>query len=485
MASFTSIFSSPSPFQDVVDSATSELLMNQDWTKTFEIIDTINRDPSCSADMVKAIKKRVGMKKTTVIIRSLQLIDALVKNCSFELHKAMSDQWFSLLEKLAIGRRGPEVQNESLLLIQRCGKAFKGMQREAPMFYRLYETLRAQNVRFPVDDEATNTAMLAPPKAVIAEAKKEREIAAQKRDNIAASNIIRRNATQQQQRLQQTNHVMSRADAISKLQKELAMVEERAKRFKSLKLAPGSDVYLDEVDFLEQCHIRLQELVASISQYAFDEKLLSKVLNINDIVGEAIASSNTKNNPTIKNNDKKRSIVTDDDNNNNDNKNLDNDLLGLSDLNIGVANISTSSKVTKNIETDIDMGKSNDKNVAINISNSKNAPEQSMISDNPFDVFVGTTSTYGVVSSSNNNNSMIDSTSNNDKTTSSNNNATAAPITNKSSNDDMLNDFFGERDGNSGGAIPLPTTDDNQNNSNKQQPLTKTKTDDLLDDFFS
>ena len=56
------------------------------------------------------------------------------------------------------------------------------------------------------------------------------------------------------------------------------MVEERAKRFKSLKLKADSEVYLDEVDFLRQCRERLQELVASISQVVFDEKLLSRVL---------------------------------------------------------------------------------------------------------------------------------------------------------------------------------------------------------------
>ena len=79
MASFTSMFSTPSPHQDVVDSATSELLMSQDWTKTFEIIDIINRDPSCCADMIKALKKRIDSRNTLIIVRTLQLIDALIK----------------------------------------------------------------------------------------------------------------------------------------------------------------------------------------------------------------------------------------------------------------------------------------------------------------------------------------------------------------------------------------------------------------------
>ena len=44
-----------SPYQDIVDSATSELLMAQDWTKTFEIIDKVNSDPKCSVDIVNAL----------------------------------------------------------------------------------------------------------------------------------------------------------------------------------------------------------------------------------------------------------------------------------------------------------------------------------------------------------------------------------------------------------------------------------------------
>ena len=85
------LFSTASPYQDIVDSATSELLMAQDWTKTFEIIDKVNSDPKCSVDIVNALKRRITSKNTIVVIRTLQLIDALIKNCTVELHKAMSD----------------------------------------------------------------------------------------------------------------------------------------------------------------------------------------------------------------------------------------------------------------------------------------------------------------------------------------------------------------------------------------------------------
>ena len=189
--------------------------MAQDWTKTFEIIDKVNSDPKCSVDIVNALKRRITSKNTVVVIRTLQLIDALIKNCTVELHKAMSDKWYSLLEKLAIGRRGPEVQTEALLLIQRCGKAFMGMQREAPMFYRLYESLKNQPIHFPEDDEATNNAMLAPPKAVIAEAQKQR----------ATTKEYSRKHTRTVHQSSGKNNKIKK-DALSKLKKELANTSE-------------------------------------------------------------------------------------------------------------------------------------------------------------------------------------------------------------------------------------------------------------------
>ena len=108
MAQFASLFSTASPYQDIVDSATSELLMAQDWTKTFEIIDKVNSDPKCSVDIVNALKRRITSKNTVVVIRTLQLIDALIKNCTVELHKAMSDKWYSLLENLQLADVDPK-----------------------------------------------------------------------------------------------------------------------------------------------------------------------------------------------------------------------------------------------------------------------------------------------------------------------------------------------------------------------------------------
>ena len=444
MASFTSMFSTPSPHQDVVDSATSELLMSQDWTKTFEIIDIINRDPSCCADMIKALKKRIDSRNTLIIVRTLQLIDALIKNCSFELHKAMSDKWYSLLEKLALGRRGPEAQNEALLLIQRCGKAFKGMQREAPMFYRLYDSLRKDRTRFPEDDEATNSAMLAPPKAVIAEAQRERQIAAKQKKQQKIKEFHNKKVAASDKRKQAN----TRHNALAKLHKELKMVEERATRFKTLKLAPGSDVYLDEVDFLEQCHIRLQELVGSISQFAFDETLLSRILNINDTVGEALASVKSNNSSTSAQELRHTECIA--------------------LLKEGMTNNIGTPRSTPFFRRCLKPGEE------------MQEPQRPMYKPDYHRGRVGSLNSVGSGGYSSDANSHYSNNSNNNGT------QIKPPITQQvnKSNDDLLDDFFSGNDNNSGGAIPLPSSDNNI--QKQQQPLEKKKTgDDLLDEFFS
>ena len=444
MAQFASLFSTASPYQDIVDSATSELLMAQDWTKTFEIIDKVNSDPKCSVDIVNALKRRITSKNTVVVIRTLQLIDALIKNCTVELHKAMSDKWYSLLEKLAIGRRGPEVQTEALLLIQRCGKAFMGMQREAPMFYRLYESLKNQSIRFPEDDEATNNAMLAPPKAVIAEAQKQRATA--KEYSRKHTRIVHQRSG---------NNSKIKKDALSKLKKELAMVEERAKRFKSLKLKPESEVYLDEVDFLKQCRERLQELVASISQVVFDEKLLSRVLNMNDLVTDCLISKVETRKSTL--------------NAAKDDPGINNKIFDLSNVQIGTSKISTAvgvEQVNKVNQEDENDGNDNSERSDLIEFNASNATNDSVNNQgNPFDVH---DDMFVNESNKKNLNEQGKSTGVQDSTN---------MVSNQGeTNTDIFDDFFSAQ----------PTaTEDTISSKNKATPKSQTGKNDLLDDFFS
>lgn len=444
MAQFASLFSTASPHQDIVDSATSELLMAQDWTKTFEIIDKVNSNPKCSMDIVNALKRRIASKNTIVIIRSLQLVDALIKNCTIELHKAMSDKWYALLEKLAIGRRGPEVQTEALLLIQRCGKAFMGMQREAPMFYRLYESLKNQSIRFPEDDEATNKAMLAPPKAVIAEAQKQR----------ATANKYSTKHTHTVHESRGKNSAIKR-DALSKLKKELAMVEERAKRFKSLKLNPDSEVYLDEVDFLRQCRERLQELVASISQVTFDEKLLSRVLNMNDLVTDCLTNK-------IERRKTGSNAVK-------DQSRINNETLDLSNVQIGTSKISTAvgAQHVDKVDERNENGAIHDREGSDLIEfNAIDATNDSVNTQgNPFDdhndVFVNE-------SNEKNFNEQAKSTGIQDSTN---------MVSNKGEmNANVFDDFF---------SVQQTATENTSSDKNKPISKTQTENNDLLDDFFS
>ena len=284
----------PSPLQVQVEAATSELLLGADWGKNMEICDSINRDPQSCEGFAKAFKKRLATKNPKVILLTLQLIDATVKNCGFEMHSVLSQNWFVFLDPLARGKRGTDVQEEALALIQRCGKAFQSMQREAPMFYKLLVTLRQDGFHFPADqDGQTDSAVFnAAPPSVVQAARTSQSV---------PSAVTRAPPAPAAPR---GTGVKPSGDPLLQLRKDLSSVQDRAGRFNRLLLENRksgeplnmkSDAFLDEVDYLCQCQLRLRDLVESMSSNAnlFEETIFSKCLDVNDLVGDALRNAQT------------------------------------------------------------------------------------------------------------------------------------------------------------------------------------------------
>jgi|EP00945_MAST-04E_sp_MAST-4E-sp1_P005749 hypothetical protein len=287
MSSLASFFSGPpSAVQAQVDAATSEYLLGPDWGKNMEICDDINRKPGSCNEFIKAFKKRFATKKPKVIMLTIKLIDSVVKNCGHEIHTKLSQKWVGFLESPARGKRGPEVQEEALALVQRCAKAFKGMQREAPMFSKLYMQLQKEGYHFANDAELSS-AVFAPPQEVIAHAREERS-----RTQMQAARRV--TASRSTRPRQNTMSESRRREVIVKLKQDLNVARDRANRFVKLVtdvksgVKVTSDAYLDEVDFLSQCQLRVRELIEAGTRGTINESVFSLCLDVNGMIGDAL-----------------------------------------------------------------------------------------------------------------------------------------------------------------------------------------------------
>ena len=71
----------PSPFQEVVDQATSEYLLTPDWEKNINIIDQVNRKMENAKEVLRAIRRRTSNTNPKVQFLALTLLEMGVKNC--------------------------------------------------------------------------------------------------------------------------------------------------------------------------------------------------------------------------------------------------------------------------------------------------------------------------------------------------------------------------------------------------------------------
>ena len=74
-------FQGPNHADKLVEDATSEALDEPDWAINLHIFDLINDESLNTAELVRAIKKRVMMRSPRIQYLALVLLEALLKNC--------------------------------------------------------------------------------------------------------------------------------------------------------------------------------------------------------------------------------------------------------------------------------------------------------------------------------------------------------------------------------------------------------------------
>ena len=110
--------------------------------------------PEGMKDALRSLRSRLKSQHVGAQMKSLSLLEMLVKNCGPELHLQVATKEFmgDLTYLTRPGNADGRVSRKVLQLLHAWGEAFKEMRRDIPLFYDTYQLLCAQGIEFPPFD---------------------------------------------------------------------------------------------------------------------------------------------------------------------------------------------------------------------------------------------------------------------------------------------------------------------------------------------
>ncbi|XP_023228248.1 TOM1-like protein 2 isoform X2 [Centruroides sculpturatus] len=141
-----------------LEKATSKSLSSENWKLIMEICDMVNSREDGSKTALKAIKKRLQQnagRNNSVIMYTLKVLEACVKNCGKKFHSlAMQKDFIQDLVKLISAKNNPspEIQRKVLNLIQIWADTFQD-NIDLQGVVSVYNELKTKNIEFPIYDD--------------------------------------------------------------------------------------------------------------------------------------------------------------------------------------------------------------------------------------------------------------------------------------------------------------------------------------------
>ncbi|KAM3571980.1 hypothetical protein VYU27_006006 [Nannochloropsis oceanica] len=157
---------------DLVEKATSDILLAVDWAINMEVVDALNRasDQEIKREIIRQIRKRLQHRSTRVVHMALDLIETVVKNCGPSVHREVATPKFmASMSRIArnyldrTGKENLEVGEKAMDLIQAWGEAFLPMSQSLPLFSRTYHELRREGMPFRQQYDETKVPIMTPP----------------------------------------------------------------------------------------------------------------------------------------------------------------------------------------------------------------------------------------------------------------------------------------------------------------------------------
>uniref|UniRef100_A0A7S4JL65 VHS domain-containing protein n=1 Tax=Paramoeba aestuarina TaxID=180227 RepID=A0A7S4JL65_9EUKA len=149
--------------QELVERATSEMLLSPDWEKNFLIVEEIHSQPSSAKNILEYIKQRLSHEEEDVVFLSLSLLETLMQNNHEVIPILNTDAYQTVLYNLGVSDKTPfKSRNKVLDLIRMWSEGLMHYPlKPQNNFSKTFLYLKGKGVKFP--PVGPNTAKFTPP----------------------------------------------------------------------------------------------------------------------------------------------------------------------------------------------------------------------------------------------------------------------------------------------------------------------------------
>ncbi|KAI8324338.1 hypothetical protein GQ54DRAFT_242270, partial [Martensiomyces pterosporus] len=133
-----------------VDKTTSELLTSENWELILEVCDRVGTSESNAAECFNAINKRLLHRNANVVLYTLSLVEAMLKNCGQNVKQEVASRAFTTTLTRVLNDKSVHdtVKNRVLGDIQQWAFEFR-QDPTLSLMEETYTKLRAQRFHFP------------------------------------------------------------------------------------------------------------------------------------------------------------------------------------------------------------------------------------------------------------------------------------------------------------------------------------------------
>jgi hypothetical protein len=139
---------------DLVKNATSDMLLEVDWSLNMQICDIVKAKSHYSEDFARALVKRLEDKKQKTQMLALELLATMMKNCGLAFYEQIHSKWFQKTIKKVVQKEfkkngKTELHDRILSLVEIWSEVFSSQVSKFPRFLDTFNELKSKDFDFP------------------------------------------------------------------------------------------------------------------------------------------------------------------------------------------------------------------------------------------------------------------------------------------------------------------------------------------------
>ncbi|KAF5745089.1 ENTH/VHS/GAT family protein isoform 1 [Tripterygium wilfordii] len=247
---------------ELVNSATSDKLIEVDWTKNIVICELVAHDQRQAKDVVKAIKKRLESKNSNTQLYAVLLLEMLMNNIGDDVYKQVIDVGIlPILVKIVKKKTDFPVREKIFFVLDATQTSLGGAKGKFPQFYAAYYDLVSAGVQFPQRPSSTANRQASQPSK---NGTHNGELAA---------------ARQEGANVQAETQIVPESSIIQKANNALELLKEVLDAIDPQHPEGARDEFT--LDLVEQCSFQKQRVMHLVLT-SRDEKVVSRAIELND-----------------------------------------------------------------------------------------------------------------------------------------------------------------------------------------------------------